>query len=276
VRYLQLAHNEWDAATKTSRPKVLYSFGREDALDRAMIERLVASLCRLLDPGAALAATTTSGLQFVSSRAFGGAWVLDALWRRLGIDKVLTRLLAGTRRDPATERVLFALVANRALAASSKLAAAGWVDRAVHIDGLPATTDDACYRAMDWLNEVAPELERQVFDQVAHLLNPQVDLLFFDTTSTCFELDEADEPVARDQHGRLAPGMPVTDPVRDVGFRSFGNSKDHRPDLPQIVVGMAVTRDGIPVRVWSWPNAVAFSDFDGYLQSYGKVAAVAA
>jgi hypothetical protein len=50
VRYLQLAHNEWDAATKTSRPKVLYSFGREDQLDRVVIERLVASLCRPLEP----------------------------------------------------------------------------------------------------------------------------------------------------------------------------------------------------------------------------------
>jgi Transposase DDE domain len=259
VRYLQLAHNEWDASTKTSRPKVLYSFGREDTLDRAMIERLVASLCRLLDPGAALAATAASGLQFVSSRAFGGAWVLDALWRRLGIDKVMTRLLAGTRRDPATERVLFALVANRALAASSKLAAARWVDRAVHIDGLPTTTDDACYRAMDWLHEVAPQLEHQVFDQVAHLLNLQVDLLFFDTTSTYFELDEADEPVARDEHGRLLPDSPVTDPVRDIGLRTWGNSKDHRGDLPQIVVGLAVTRDGIPVRVWSWPGNTADS-----------------
>src|SRR6266511_2345651 len=97
VRYLQLAHNEWDAATKTSRPRVLYSFGREDALDRAVIERLVASLCRLLDPGAALAARTATGLQFVSSRAFGGVWLLDQMWRRLGIDAVMTRLLAGPR-----------------------------------------------------------------------------------------------------------------------------------------------------------------------------------
>ena len=180
MRYLQLAHNEWDAATKTSRPKVLYSFGREDNLDRAVIERLVASLCRLLEPGAALAATTTTGLQFVSSRAFGGAWVLDQLWRRLGIDRVMTTLLAGTRRDPATERVLFALVANRALAASSKLHAAGWVSRSVHVEGLPEVSDDACYRAMDWLHDVAPELERQVFGQVANLLNLEVDLLFFD------------------------------------------------------------------------------------------------
>jgi hypothetical protein len=261
VRYLQLAHNEWDAATKTSRPKVLYSFGREDNLDRAVIERLVASLCRLLEPGAALAATTTTGLQFVSSRAFGGAWVLDQLWRRLGIDRVMTTLLAGTRRDPATERVLFALVANRALAASSKLAAAGWVGRSVHIDGLPETTDDACYRAMDWLHDVAPELEQQIFGQVANLLNLEVDLLFFDTTSTYFELDEADEPVPRDAHGRAQPaegdgdgGDADEDERTTIGFRTYGKSKDHRPDLPQIVIGMAVTRDGIPVRVWSWPG----------------------
>ena len=269
VRYLQLAHNEWDAATKTSRPKVLYSFGREDNLDRATIERLVASLCRLLDPGAALAATATTGLRFVSSRAFGGAWVLDQLWRRLGIDRVMTRLLAGTRRDVSTERVLFALVANRALAASSKLHAAGWISRGVHIDGLPEVSDDACYRAMDWLHEVAPELERQVFGQVANLLNLEVDLLFFDTTSTYFELDEADEPVPRDPHGRVMPtdagtegdGTAETDgdqdgdqPGKTIGFRTYGKSKDHRSDLPQIVVGMAVTRDGIPVRVWCWPG----------------------
>ncbi len=264
VRYLQLAHNEWDAATKTSRPKVLYSFGREDALDRAVIERLVASLCRLLEPGAALAATTGPGLRFVSSRAFGGAWVLDQMWRRLGIDKVMTTLLTGTRRDLSTERVLFALVANRALAASSKLHAAGWVARSVHIDGLSETTDDACYRAMDWLHEVAPQLEQQVFGRVANLLNLEVDLLFFDTTSTYFELDEADEPVARDARGRIDPTGSTDGDARPdaeygaegatIGFRTYGKSKDHRGDLPQIVIGMAVTRDGIPVRVWCWPG----------------------
>jgi hypothetical protein len=53
VRHLQLAHNEWDAAAGTSRMKVVHSFGREDELDRAAIERLIGSLTRLLDPGAA-------------------------------------------------------------------------------------------------------------------------------------------------------------------------------------------------------------------------------
>jgi hypothetical protein len=269
VRYLQLTHNEWDPATKTSRPKVLHSFGREDQLDRDAIKRLVGSLTRLLDPAAALTGTTTAGsegLAFTSSRPVGGTLVLDALWRRLGIDTVMTRLLAGRKRDPRTERVLFALVANRALAPGSKLAAAGWVNRRAHIDGLAETSDDACYRAMDWLLDIAPDLEREVFWQVATLLDHEVDLLFFDTTSTYFETDHPDDPVVRDTRGRPAPDQPsgtgdgatepaVGDAVADgVGFRTYGKSKDSRDDLPQVVIGMAVTRAGIPVRVWCWPG----------------------
>jgi len=148
--------------------------------------------------------------------------------------------------------VIYGLVANRALDASSKLAAAGWISRRVHIDGLSETTDDACYRAMDWLHQVAPELERQVFGQVADLLNLEVDLLFFDTTSTYFELDEADTPVDRDEHG--VPTDDTDQVASTIGWRTYGKSKDHRGDLPQVVVGMAVTRDGIPVRVWCWPG----------------------
>jgi len=76
--------------------------------------------------------------------------------------------------------VLFALVANRALEPGSKLAAARWVTRRAHIEGLPETTDDACYRAMDWLLDIAGDLEKEVFWQVATLLDHEVDLLFFD------------------------------------------------------------------------------------------------
>jgi IS4 transposase len=275
VRYLQLTHNEWDPATKTSRPKVLHSFGREDQLDRDAIKRLVVSLTRLLDPASALTGTTragSEGLAFTSSRPVGGTLVLDALWHRLGIDTVMARLLAGRKRDPRTERVLFALVANRALAPGSKLAAADWVTRRAHIDGLAETSDDACYRAMDWLLEIAPDLEREVFWQVATLLDHEVDLLFFDTTSTYFETDQPDGPVARDTRGRPVPNPPpattegattegaTTEPVAEdtavdgVGFRTYGKSKDSRDDLPQVVIGMAVTRAGIPVRVWCWPG----------------------
>jgi len=254
VSYLQLVHNEWDAAAQASRTKILYSFGRADQVDPAAIERLIASLSRLLDPAAALRVTASSELTFLASRPLGGTHVLDGMWQRLGIDKVIGGLLKGRRRDPRVERVLFALVANRALDASSKLAAAGWVSDDVHVDGLPATSDDACYRAMDWLLEIKDALEREVFWQVATLLDLEVDLLFFDTTSTYFERDEPDAPVARDERGAALADTSGGDGATKAGFRTYGKSKDHRDDLPQIIVGMAVTRTGIPVRVWCWPG----------------------
>jgi len=256
VRYLQLVHNEWDPATKSAKMRVLHNFGREDQVDKAAIERLAGSLCRLLDPGRA-AALREPGLAYAGSVAYGGPWLLDQLWQRLGIGALMTAKLAGTRRDAAAERVLFALVANRALDPSSKLAAAHWAGRKAHIEGLPATTDDACYRAMDWLMQVRDALEREVFAQVANLLNLEVDLLFFDTTSTYFELDAEDEPVPRDKHGHVTGDEQQAAGGRPGGFRAYGHSKDHRDDLPQIVIGMAVTRDGIPVRVWCWPGDTA-------------------
>ena len=262
VRYLQLAHNEWDAAAKRSVPKVVYSFGREDQLDKDAIRRLVASLSRLLEPGDAPSTAADGELAFRESRPYGGAYVLDALWHRLGIGSILAGLASSGRGRPrdaaAAERVLFGLVANRALAPSSKLAASGWMSHDVHIDGLGEVTDDACYRAMDWLHAVRRELEKQVYFAVADLLNLEVDLLFFDTTSTYFELEDADEEVARNWRGEKASGDDA-DPDNAAGFRTHGKSKDSRDDLPQIVIGLAVTRDGIPVRCWCWPGSTSDS-----------------
>jgi hypothetical protein len=257
VRYLQLAHSEWDAAAGVSRPKILFSFGREDQLDRAAIERLIASLSRLLDPAAAASAVAPADLEVTDSRPVGGTHLLDALWRKLGIDTAMRNLLAGRKLDTRVERILFALVVNRALAASSKLAATDWIGNDAHIEGLDQINDEACYRAMDWLTEIEPTLAEQVYFQVTDLLNLEVDLLFFDTTNTYFELDQADKPVARDHEGQVTDEPDQV--VKHTGFRSYGKSKDGRDDLPQVVVGMAVTRDGIPVRVWSWPGATAES-----------------
>jgi hypothetical protein len=108
----------------------------------------------------------------------------------------------------------------------------------VALPGLEEVSDDACYRAMDWLLAIESQLAEQVYWAVADLLNLEVDLLFFDTSSTYFEIEQPD-----------APGEGET-----VGFRSHGHSKDHRPDLPQVVIGLAVTRTGIPIRVWTWPG----------------------
>jgi len=245
VAYLQLAHNEWDAKAGHSVVRVLHSFGREDLIDRAAVERLIGSLERWLDPDAPPrpAAGAGPGLRFVESRPMGGAWALDGLWRALRIDRTLARLLEGRRLDARAERVLFAMVANRALEPLSKLAASKWVSERAWIDGLTELDEDACYRAMDWLLEVQEELCEQVYFEIADLLNLEVDLLFFDTTSTYFETEQPDSPVTGEDGEIAAPA-----------FRVYGHSKDHRPDLPQVVIGMAVTRTGIPIRVWCWPG----------------------
>jgi hypothetical protein len=244
VRYLQLAHNVRHHESGQSVAQVVHSFGREDQLDRDALARLVRSIARYLGPDAELAAAPpregdgVAPLTFVAARRLGGTWALDGLWRRLDVDGVLRRLLGDRRLDARAERVLFALVANRALEPTSKLAATRWVAERAWIPGLDELSDDACYRAMDWLLAVESDLAEQVYWAVADLLNLEVDLLFFDTTSTYFEIEAPD-----------APGEGET-----VGFRAHGHSKDHRADLPQVVIGMAVTRSGIPIRVWTWPG----------------------
>src|SRR5579859_2844148 len=238
IRYLQLAHNERGPGHGAPKAKILYSFGRADQLDRDAIRRLITSLSRALDPGEILSLQSPD-LEFVESRAFGGAYVLDQVWQRLGLHTALTRLLRGRRLEARAERVLFAMVANRALEPLSKLACTTWVEGRVAIPGLSELDEDSCYRAMDWLLQVEAPLAEAVYWATADLLNLEVDLLFFDTTSTYFETDQADSP---------AEGA-------EKGFRTYnGHSKDHRPDLPQVVIGMAVTRTGIPIRVWTWPG----------------------
>jgi Transposase DDE domain len=241
VRYLQLAHNR--RVGGVTRAEVLLHLGREDELDVEGLRRLARSIRRYTDPGEEGGGQVepAEGLEVVGSRPLGGAWLLDALWRRLGIPTALGELLGGRRFATDVERVLFALVANRALAPCSKLAAAEWASHDVAIPGLDGMDGDQAYRALDLLIEADAEAKVQevVFFCCADLLNLEVDLLFFDTTSTYFE---------------AAPDSLGDGEVAQASFRALGHSKDHRPDLPQVVIGLAVTREGIPVRVWVWPG----------------------
>ncbi len=275
VRYVQLAHNEWDPAARQAKATVIHSFGREDALDRDALGRLVRSITRYLEPDQGAAATASPELSFLRSRPLGGAWVLGELWASLCIDTAIHKLLGQRRLDPRAERLIFAMVANRALDPMSKLSALEWATSDVAIPGLGEVGEDpqVLYRAMDFLLEIEAELGLAVYWATADLLNLEVDLLFFDTTSTYFEIEAADPPPPRAKDGSAEPceeeaGPTKTDDKKEsalskkkkpAGFRSYGNSKDHRGDLPQVVVGMAVTRTGIPIRVWCWPGNTADS-----------------
>jgi transposase len=243
VGYVQLAHNR--RVDGVTRAEVLLNVGREDELDMDGLRRLAASIVRFTDGDGATVllgerssgvAPDDGGLEVDTSRALGGVWLLDALWRRLGVPDALAKVLGPRKFATDVERVLFAMVANRALEPCSKLACSEWAVADVAIDGLEQIDEDHCYRAMDLLVEADTQgqVQEAVFFACSDLLNLEVDLLFFDTTSTYFERDEPE--------------------TGDGAFRVYGHSKDHRPDLPQVVIGLAVTREGIPVRVWVWPG----------------------
>ena len=197
VAYLALAHNERDADTGMPKAKIIHNFGRADLVDRDGLARLVRSISRFLDPADAVAATAGTGeVRVLDSRPMGAAWVADRLWERLGIGRQIIEVAErrrgrGRRVDPAVvERVIFSMVANRLSPTPlSKLAGCSWVADRVFIDGLAEVSDDACYRAMDFFLTTLAELQEAVFFTVANLLNLEVDILFFDTSSTYWETE---------------------------------------------------------------------------------------
>jgi hypothetical protein len=259
VAYLQLAHNERHPVSGSPVAKVIHNFGRADQVDREALRRLVASISRFLDPADAVAAAAGTDVEVIDARHLGGAFVLDRLWERLGIGEALRHAARGRRLDAwATERVVFALVAQRCLEPASKLACTRWVDERVAIMGCPSFATDAAYAAMDFVLDALGEIARSVFDRTAHLLNLSCDIIFVDTTSTYFEVDVADAEVElasaesqAESDASIASGGRAT----EAATRRFNkHSKDHRSDRPQVVIAMAVTSEGVPVRCWTFPG----------------------
>jgi hypothetical protein len=233
VEYVQLAHNAWNPEKGFAQAEVIYSFGRKDQLDIEAIKRLVNSLCRFLGPEDALTLQANEPLPFVRSRPAGGAYLLKALWDRLHIGTCLKAALKDREFTAPVEQALFAMVANRALAPSSKLAIEQWAAEEVFLGGEESPLQvQHFYRAMDFLLEHAEAIQKEVFWSTASLLNLTVDLIFFDTTNTYFEIEE--------------PGPSE--------LKAYGKSKEKRDDLPLVTVGLAVTREGLPVRCWVLPG----------------------
>jgi hypothetical protein len=240
VRYLQLAHNERNERG-VPVARVIHNFGREDRLDREALARLVRSIQRFLGAEETLRAQAPEGFRFLGAPEAGGPHVLSELWSQLGIGKAISRVAGRGRGRSGVERAIFAMVCQRCLEPASKLEASRWLGRDVVVDGIAAAGDDELYRAMDFLLACSERVQESVFFSLANLLNLEVDVIFFDTTSTYFEVD-VDEGASED------------DERAEASLRRLGHSKDHRPDLPQVVIGLAVTREGIPVRVWVWPG----------------------
>jgi len=99
VSYLQLAHNERHPETGSPVARIIHNFGRADQVDREALRRLVASISRHLDPADAVATGSGLDVEIVDARRCGGAFVLDALFARLGIGKALRQAAQGRRLD---------------------------------------------------------------------------------------------------------------------------------------------------------------------------------
>ena len=234
VEYVQLAHNVWNTAKGFAQAQVLYSFGRREQLDIDAIRRLINSLCRFLDPEDEISVKAKDDdLKFINARPSGGAYLLRKLWDRLNIDKRLETVLKDRSFTAPIKEALFAMVANRALAPSSKLAIEQWAAEDVFLGTEEQLQVQHFYRAMDFLLEHAEAVQKEVFWSTASLLNLTVDLIFFDTTNTYFEIDE--------------PGPSE--------LKAYGKSKEKRDDLPLVNIGLAVTREGIPVKCWVLPGS---------------------
>lgn len=234
VTYVQLAHNIWDTETRCAKAQVLHTFGRIDNLDVAALKRLTKSISRFLTPEDVIEtspAGKAESLKIIRSVPLGGAHLLRSLWETLGIHKVLHDCLKDRSFLSPVEWAAFAMTANRALCPDSKRGVEEWVREDVALGNPEPIELQHLYRAMDVLLEYREVIHREVYWSVADLLNLEVDLIFFDTTSTYFETDA----VAGDEEG----------------LRRYGHSKDHRCDLPQIVIGLAVTKEGIPVKCWT-------------------------
>lgn len=270
ANYLQLAESYWDPIAGKKGTRVLYNFGRADTIKTEQLQGLIASISKYLTKHRNLTDKTstpnnsnelTEG-NITATMQLGGPALLDHIWTTLGIDHIITNLCskpktAGRKQNPTKiERILFALVAARALNPSSKLAASRWMQTTAAIPRVTATqrqsfTDDACYLAMDWLWENQEPISKAIWENTIEQIDQSVNFIFFDTTNTYFETDTPDEPIVTPN-----PDAPAGDEttIAHKGFRSYGKSKHHRDDLPQIVIGLAVTSDGIPLRCWVWPG----------------------
>ena len=237
VHYYQLAENVWDKERGCAIAKVVHNFGRAEELDTDALKRLAKSILRVFPADEAAATTAAPDLKLLAARPYGGIFVLEQLWRELGLDALLGR---GSK----SERALFAMVANRALEPYSKLYChQQWLPAGVHFPDGAELKLHHLYRAMDHLLTRQEEVERAVYFKVADLMNVEVDLIFYDTTNIHFEVDAEDEGSWR------GPDKQSRGPLR-----RRGHAKNKRDDAPLVTVGLAVTRDGLPVRSWVFPG----------------------
>mgnify|MGYP000352244143 CR=1 FL=1 len=224
--YLQIA----ESFRKDGKPRqrVLATLGRRDRLEAdGTIDSLVESLAKFSQKYRVL---KDRSLAARSSKTWGPTLIFGRLWEEQGIGEIVRRLAEGRKFGFDVERVAFALTLQRLCAPGSDLQGCGWLET---VEGLPEIGLQHLYRANGFLAEVREELETELFARDRDLFSQELDLVFMDTTSVS---------VYR---------------ATETEWRKRGYSRDHRPDLPQFVLGVAVDREGRPVSWEVFPGNTA-------------------
>jgi len=226
-RYLQIVENHREG--KRTVQRALYTLGRVDKLMASgSTDALLQSLGRFGQQVKLVDGYQTGRLEAGAIRQTGPDLVFGRLWRELGAGEILDNLLRERRFAFPVERAVYLTVLHRLFEAGSDRAAARW-QRDVRVPGAEGLELRHLYRAMRWLGEVKDDVEEGLFARRRDLFT-ELSLAFFDTTSIYFE----------GQGGE--------------SLGQYGHSKDHRPDLRQMVVGAVLTGEGRPVCSQIWPG----------------------
>ena len=238
--YLQIVQNRREG-TKTIQ-RVVATIGRMDQIqEKGEIENLVRSLSRFSEK-VLLILSGKSDVR-ADAKKIGPALICERLWKELGIGKIIRRLLAERKFAFDVERAIFLTVLHRLFVSGSDRSCDRW-HRDYVIDGIDALSLHHLYRAMAFLGEAiedqkdctpfAPRCTKDVIEEDLFLarrdLFSGLDCVFFDTTSIYFE-GEGGETIGE-----------------------LGHTKDHRPDLHQMVVGVILDDHGQPVCSEMWPG----------------------
>ncbi len=225
------------------RQRVLATLGKRDVLVvSGALDGLLQSLARFSERLRVVEAVRTQGIVARSSKLWGPPLVFGRLWEDQGLPEILERLAGSRRFGFEPERVSFAMALQRLCCPGSDLEGSGWI-HTVEAPGFETIELQHLYRTTGFLAEVREELERELFDRDRDLFTQSLDLVFIDTTSIYVYRAEETE------------------------WRLRGYSRDHRPDLPQLVLAVAVDRQGWPVSWEVFPgNTADHKAFEAMIQ----------
>ena len=241
---LQIVENRWEDGRP--RQRVIATLGRLEQLQQSgQLDALLVSGARLAQSVLLLSAHAKGQLPTITTRRIGPALVFQRLWQQTGCQRVIEQLLDGRRFECDVERAIFLTVRHRLCAPGSDRAADTWRTDS-QIDGCDGLQLHHLDRARAWLGEELPQDQQKgktpfaprcTQDRIEEgLFAPRRDLftdlqlVCFDTTSISFEGEGG----------------------QDIGQRGF--SKDHRPDLYQMVVGAVLDGQGRPICCELWPG----------------------